>query len=591
MGGIYNPCNYYGGDIHNNFKVGLWGHTSDYDLSEAIEFWATSGKTPHGYVALKNNDGSYIFSTFYGGGTTGCTNNAFDFTSEVLPNCDPNYYGDRSPCTAYIRFYAWYNNIPGVDIIRSATTTTFNGCRGDPCGGVYICGSDACPGKTYDDRSTIKYGTLTVSITIEESLYCGDNSNSILLSISVSNTSSVNGQVVFKLSSNNESIVNSDVVSIDAMNHTTTGRSFMLPILDKDNIGNTTLTITNNANSYTKVINVASLGNTTDFPIMDNYNYSYSDEWEKDDGDSFAIYDSYCINAGGTVETAIKGRYGICVEMHRCKLPIVCEEDDIPFRDIPGSFTYSEPWITGTSDSYAHAQDCLDRHNKFDATGWVKLQDGTCHSTYDWEEVLFQNAKINCIDYTRCAIHTAEIIFNDSNPNIKECWNWWVTPGTRGSEIYEQEPVWVDDNNISGEYPYEPTVFPPHYEYPGYDNYEDYPSYGDGYSDYLPLPGYPPLPPLPPFPPFPDLSWDPEYEPEDPVGPIEYSQWPDYEPDGEDFDSFEWCDCDIEDTVSNNCGCFNRPIRNSGFPCSGYFPKDYKRWVLSHNYRNTEDTL
>ena len=290
------------------------------------------------------------------------------------------------------------------------------------------------------------------------------------------------------------------------------------------------------------------------FPSKDQVNYSYSDEWVAGEGDASAINDAYCIRGGGIIETSIELIDDKCVEKHRCKRKDDCTKRDEPFPTIDDSdCIYTEAWKDDDADASEKRFDCI-MNNEWKPTGWTRLTDGTCHDTYDYTTGDIKHARIDCEDWSACKKCTYHTWANNSNPNIPACWTWTPGDSTSGHEIYVQEPIPVDPYEPGPNYPYDPPDFPPY----------------------------------PDFPPFHDY---PIYEPEPPIGPIQWNPWPPYDPNPDNPDDYQWCDCDIKDTVSNNCGCFEKPVKNSGLSCSGYFPKTYKKWAAYFCYNNSEDTL
>lgn len=301
----------------------------------------------------------------------------------------------------------------------------------------------------------------------------------------------------------------------------------------------------------------------TPFPSKDQTKYIYSDIWCSDDSD-WQQNNAYCGYGGGEVESG----YEDCILCYRCKNPMDdgCYDEDQPFSDSPGH-EYSSSWDEDAEDADEQYHDCIGQDLHWGLDGWVRLDDGTCHDRYKYEDVIVESALINCKTVYRCSKYTYYIIDSDSNPNIAACWDWHTGDPTSGNTIYEHPPApgEVDPSVIDPEYPYvppDPIVFPP----------------------------------------WPDI---PPYEPPPPDGPVVWNDWPPYTPDSEDPLTFEWCDCDIHESIKDNCGCFEKPIKNSGLACSGYVPKnytkwnvskcsefftnDYKKWTISLYYNNPED--
>ena len=234
-----------------------------------------------------------------------------------------------------------------------------------------------------------------------------------------------------------------------------------------------------------------------------------------------------------------------------------CEEEDKPFPTITDpDCAYTSAWKDDDPNAHENKYNCM-FENGWKPTGWTRLTDGTCHDTYDYTTGDIAHALIDCEGWSACKKCTYHTWDNNGNPNIPACWNW--TPGDpiSGHKIYIPEQVETEHKN--------PATDEPQYSYVT----PDFPTF----------PGFPPFPDFPPFYPPP------------PGEPIIWNGWPPYDPDSEDFSTFEWCDCNIKDTVSNNCGCFEKPVKNSGLSCSGYVPKKYKKWVAYFCYNNSEDTL
>ena len=278
------------------------------------------------------------------------------------------------------------------------------------------------------------------------------------------------------------------------------------------------------------------------FPPKDQENYTYSEP----------IMEGQRVNC--PTADAIETAYIDCQTMYRCKYKDDCTERDKPFPPITDeNCMYIEAWKDNDPDADEKHFDCI-MNNEWKPTGWTRLTDGTCHDTYDYTDGDIEHARIDCEDWSACKKCTYHTWNNNSNPNIRECWNWQPGDPTYGKIIYIPQPVQTDPYDPGHEYPYEPPDFPP-------------------YPDFPPFPDYPP------------------YDPEDPVPPIPWNPWPPYDPNPDDPNDYKWCDCDIKNTVSNNCGCFEKPVQNSGLSCSGYFPKTYKRWAAYFCYNNSEDTL
>ena len=285
------------------------------------------------------------------------------------------------------------------------------------------------------------------------------------------------------------------------------------------------------------------------FPQKDYEQYSYSDEWVADNSDISKMNDNYCTYDGGTIEIKLTDD---CIEYHRCKRKDDCTERDKPFPEITDiNCTYTEAWTEDDPNASEKYYNCIE-YSGWKPTGWTRLTDGTCHNTYDYDDGSIEEAIIDCKKWYVCKKCTHHMWENDSNPNIPECWDWQPGDPTSGHKIYVTEPVETEPYSPSDEYGYIAPEFPPYWDFPPFDF--EYP-----------------------------------YEPI-PTSGIVWNEWPPYDPDWEDFGSFEWCDCDIKDTVKDDCGCFEKPVKNSGLSCSGYFPKDYKIWATSFCYNNSEDT-
>ena len=279
------------------------------------------------------------------------------------------------------------------------------------------------------------------------------------------------------------------------------------------------------------------------FPPKDYAHYSYSEP----------IVQGQLINCPTAEE--IETAYIDCNTWYRCKYKDDCTERDKPFPPITNpDCTYTSAWKDSDPDADEKRYNCL-FDNGWRPTGWTRLTDGTCHDTYDYTDGSIEHARIDCEDWSACKKCTYHTWNNNGNPNIPACWNWQPGDPTGGHKIYIPQPITVDPYDPGHEYPYEPPEFPPYPDFPPYD----------------PFPDYPP------------------YDPEDPIGPIPLNPWPPYDPNPDDPNSYQWCDCDIKKNIPDSCGCFEKPVQNSGLVCSGYVPKRYKKWIPSYSYRNSYD--